>query len=284
MPAQSPKQPDQASAAIQGTMSTKSPKRSDQTDQVPASQSPKQGSQPEHLDQASASQTQSDQAPTKRRATEELQNGRSPPRPGTLPFMWNMPTTPCLPLFNADVTDDEGEYEHELELENDELIDELQESQDKLEEAEEKISALEKRLRMYQVTVLPIDYKLTTDPAEVFEDWKSAIEREVETLKKDSEEEKEEDNENEGKDDRDKIELWRSIFREVEWGLREHHRLCHQALQEIDKKRCGPAGRNDHYKPGQLPLYILDKSQMDLGDDVDSLKDLFEDILDEVGL
>ncbi|KAK3391364.1 hypothetical protein B0T20DRAFT_363386 [Sordaria brevicollis] len=249
-------------------MSTTSPKQSDQTGQVPAVQSTKQDTQPEHLDQAPASPSQFDQAPTKRKATEEIPNDHISPRPGTLPFMWNLPNTPCLPLFNADETDDEEEYKRKLELENDELIDELQETQDKLQEAEEKVAALEKRLRMYQVTVLPMDYKLTIDPAEMYEDWKTMIEREVEALKKDSEDDEKEEKD---KDDngRDKIELWRSIFRDVEWGVREHHRLCHQALEEIAKKRCGP-GSCGHYKPGELPLFILDKAQMNLGGDIDS--------------
>lgn len=238
--------------------------------------------QPMQPDQAPASRTHADQGPAKRKAMEQPQDDRRPARPGTLPFMWNLPTIPSLPIFNADSTPvmSDDEYEHELELENDEIIDELQEAQEQLHEAKKKIAALEKRLRTYQVIVLPMDYK-TTETAEESGNEKSTPEREAEALKA-MYEKKEEDNHKD--DDEDKIETFRAVLKDIEWAVEEHHRLVDQALKEIESGRTGPAGRCDGYKPGQLPLYILDKSQCTLGVDVYVLKDLFEEIAEEVGL
>ncbi|KAK3496341.1 hypothetical protein B0T13DRAFT_512165 [Neurospora crassa] len=174
----------------------------------------------------------------------------------------------------------DDEYDHELELENDEIIDELQEAQEQLHKAKKKIAALEKRLRTYQVIVLPMDYK-TTEIAEESGNEKSTPEREAEALRA-IYEEKEEDNHKD--DDEDKIETFRADFKNIEWAVEEHHRLVDQALDEIESGRTGPAGRSAGYKPGQLPLYILDKSQCTLGVDIDVLKDLFEEIVEEVGL
>ncbi|KHE82523.1 hypothetical protein GE21DRAFT_1213386 [Neurospora crassa] len=244
-----------------------------------SAQSPKRSTQPMQPDQATASQAHADQGPSKRKAMEQPQDGRRPALPGTLPFMWNLPTTPSLPIFNADSTPvmSDDEYEHELELENDEIIDELQEAQEQLHEAKKKIAALEKRLRTYQVIVLPMDYK-TTEIAEESGNEKSTPEREAEALRA-MYEEKEEDNHKD--DDEDKIETFRAVFKDIEWAVEEHHRLVDQALNELESGRTGPAGRSAGYKPGQLPLYILDKSQCTLGVDVDVLKDLFEEIVEE---
>ncbi|KAK3948893.1 hypothetical protein QBC32DRAFT_220913, partial [Pseudoneurospora amorphoporcata] len=237
-------------------------------------------------EQAPASPPQAGQIPAKRKATEELQHNRPPTQPGTLPFMWNLSTTPSLPIFHADSTPDasDDEYEHDLELENDELIDELAETKEQLHEAEKKIAALAKHLRMYQVTVLPSDYKTTADNDEAAKksgNGQSTPEREAEALRKAWEEREDKD---EDDDDRDKIEVYRMVFQDIEWAVDEHHRLVHQALGEIEKRRTGPAGSPDGYKPGQLPLYILDKSQCTLGCDVDSLKELFDKILKNAGI
>lgn len=234
-------------------------------------------------DQAPASQTHADQGPAKRKAMEQPQDDRRPARPGTLPFMWNLPTTPSLPIFSADSTPvmSDDEYEHELELENDEMIDELQEVEEQLHEAKKKIAALEKRLRTYQVIVLPMDYQINTETAEESGNEKSTAEREAEALKAMYEEKEEDKHKN---DDEDKIDIFRTVFKDIEWAVEEHHRLVHQALEEIESGRTGPAGRSAGYKPGQLHLYILDKSQFTLGVDVSVLKDLFEEIVEEVRL
>ncbi|EGO55345.1 hypothetical protein NEUTE1DRAFT_102780 [Neurospora tetrasperma FGSC 2508] len=242
-----------------------------------SAQSPKRSRQPMQPNQAPASQTHADQGPAKRKAMEQPQDDRRPARPGTLPFMWNLPTTPSLPIFNADSTPvmSDDEYEHELELENDEMIDELQEVEEQLHEAKKKIAALEKRLRTYQVIVLPMDYKTVTETAEESRNEKSTAEREAEALRAMYEED------NHKNDDEDKIEVFRTVFKDIEWAVEEHHRLVDQALEEIESGRTGPAGRSAGYKPGQLHLYILDKSQFTLGVDVSGLKDLFEEIVEE---
>ncbi|KAK3347843.1 hypothetical protein B0H65DRAFT_587743 [Neurospora tetraspora] len=173
-----------------------------------SAQSPKakKPEQPEQPDQAPASQTQADQVPAKRKATDQPQDERPPTRRGTLPFMWNLTTTPSLPIFDAGSTPVGSD---------DELRDELQETEEELREVKKK------------------------------------------------------------------IERCLDVFKEIEWAVVHHHRLVHQALEEIESGRAGSAGTLGDYKPGQLPLYILDKSQMDLGDSVYGLKELFEEILEE---
>ncbi|CCC12965.1 unnamed protein product [Sordaria macrospora k-hell] len=219
----------------------------------------------EQSEQAPASLPQADQVPAKRKATEELQHSRRPPtQPGTLPFIWNLPTTPSLPIFYADATlvpsDDEYDSEDELELESDEVVDELAKTKQQLYEAKKKIAALAKRLRMYQVTVLPMDYKLVDEPVKEPVKEKSAIEREADALRVFSLKQWEEHlkSEDEKGNEYDKIEDYRAVFEDVEWAVHEHHRLVHLALGELRKGRTGPAGSIDDYKPGQLPMYILD--------------------------
>ncbi|KAJ4388355.1 hypothetical protein N0V85_007644 [Neurospora sp. IMI 360204] len=247
---------------------------------------PEHCEQPRQPDQAPASQTQADQVPAKRKATDQPQDERPPTRRGTLPFMWNLTTTPSLPIFDAGSTpvgsDDEYEHELELELENDELMDELQETKEQLHEAEKKIAALEKRLRTYQVIVLPTDYKTMPETVKKSGNGQSTPEREAEALRKAFEER--EDEVKNAREDEDKIGIYRAVFGDIEWAVDEHHRLVHQALEEIERGRTGRAGSGDGYKPGQLPLFILDKSQCTLGVDVGSLKDLFDGILEDGGL
>ncbi|WPJ65650.1 hypothetical protein SMAC4_06107 [Sordaria macrospora] len=245
----------------------------------------------EQSEQAPASLPQADQVPAKRKATEELQHSRRPPtQPGTLPFIWNLPTTPSLPIFYADATlvpsDDEYDSEDELELESDEVVDELAKTKQQLYEAKKKIAALAKRLRMYQVTVLPMDYKLVDEPVKEPVKEKSAIEREADALRVFSLKQWEEHlkSEDEKGNEYDKIEDYRAVFEDVEWAVHEHHRLVHLALGELRKGRTGPAGSIDDYKPGQLPMYILDKSQCSVSCDVESLKRLFECILKKAGI
>lgn len=212
-----------------------------------------------------SSPPQADQVPAKRKASEELQHNRRPPtKPGTLPFMWNLPTTPSLPILYAD----------SKPLDSD---DELAETKKRLHEAEKKIFALTEDNDLGTKGFSSWAEKIEAQRANIesttgeFESNKDRIEREAQELI---------DKYGSNKEEEDKYQLCFDELEELESVVTYHRDLVHEALDEIDNECGGPDGRGD-YKPGQLPLFIMDKYMMDLGGSVDELNRLVYDLWED---